>query len=123
MSKKKVFGEEGDLFVVNNYEDNYAGIITLAQATAQSDNSVYAQLGIDLGTRRVARLARRMGIRTPISTNRAMTLGGLEQGRDPARDGLRVLDSGQPRHAHVRHARRLRARACRPRAGRAPARR
>jgi penicillin-binding protein 1A len=82
-SRKKVFGKQGDLFVVNNYEDRYSGITTLAAATAQSDNSVYAGLGIDLGIRRVARLARRMGIRTPVSTNRAMTLGGLEQGVTP----------------------------------------
>jgi penicillin-binding protein 1A len=82
-SKKKVFGEKGDFFVVNNYEDQYSGVTTLAHATARSDNSVYAELGLQLGTRKVARLARRMGIRTPVSTNRAMTLGGLEEGVTP----------------------------------------
>jgi penicillin-binding protein 1A len=102
-SRQKVFnvpGSRGERFVVNNYEDNYAGITTLAGATTTSDNSVYAELGIDLGTRRIARLAKRMGVRTPVSTNRAMTLGGLEQGLTPlelafaysviANDGRRV---------------------------------
>ena len=55
-------------FVVNNYENAYPGITTLAHATHASDNTVYAQVGIQVGTRRIARLSRRMGIRTPVST-------------------------------------------------------
>ena len=73
----------GSDFVVNNYEDSYAGIASLRSATATSDNSVYAELGLQVGTKRIARLARRMGVRTPVSTNKAMTLGGLEQGLTP----------------------------------------
>jgi penicillin-binding protein 1A len=41
---------------------------------------VFAELGIELGTPKVAKMARRLGIRTPISTNYAMTLGGLKEG-------------------------------------------
>ncbi|MBJ7332663.1 MAG: transglycosylase domain-containing protein, partial [Solirubrobacteraceae bacterium] len=67
-------------FVVNNYEGNYAGSQTLAGATTFSDNSVYAAVGIDVGVSKVAKLAKRMGIRTPVSKNYAMTLGGLKQG-------------------------------------------
>ncbi|MDP9385652.1 MAG: transglycosylase domain-containing protein, partial [Actinomycetota bacterium] len=70
-------------FEVNNYEDAYAGATTLARATTTSDNSVYAQVGIKVGTRDVARLARKLGIRTPVSTNYAMTLGGLREGVTP----------------------------------------
>ena len=44
---------------------------------------MYAELGLQVGTKRIARLARRMGVRTPVSTNKAMTLGGLEQGLTP----------------------------------------
>ncbi len=72
-----------DTFVVNNYEDVYGGQRTLAEATTTSDNAVYAQVGIRTGIPRVARLARRMGVRTPISRNYAMILGGLEQGVTP----------------------------------------
>ena len=79
-SKKKVLGSD---FVVNNYEDSYAGTASLRSATATSDNSVYAELGLKVGTKRIARLAQRMGVRTPVSTNKAMTLGGLEQGLTP----------------------------------------
>ncbi len=70
-------------FVVNNYDDNYSGVTTLANATAFSDNSVFAQLGLQVGTKRVARLARRMGVRSPVSSNYAMTLGGLSRGISP----------------------------------------
>jgi penicillin-binding protein 1A len=72
-----------EIFTVNNYEGAYSGITTLARATTFSDNSVFAQVGIKVGTRRVARLAERMGIRTNVSHNYAMTLGGLKEGVTP----------------------------------------
>ena len=70
-------------FEVNNFESTYVGQRTLANALTYSDNAVYAAVGIKVGTKRVARLAQRMGIRTPISTNLAMTLGGLREGVTP----------------------------------------
>jgi penicillin-binding protein 1A len=72
-----------EAFEVNNYEDAYAGVRTLRSATTFSDNAVFAQVGIKVGTRKVANLARRMGIRTPVSHNLAMTLGGLSEGVTP----------------------------------------
>ena len=72
-----------EIFTVNNYEGNYSGITTLARATTFSDNSVFAQVGIKIGTRKIARLAERMGIRTNVSSNWAMTLGGLKEGVTP----------------------------------------
>jgi penicillin-binding protein 1A len=70
-------------FPVNNFESSYAGVRSLGQALTYSDNSVYAAAGIKVGTKKVARLARRMGIRTPVSHNLAMTLGGLKEGVTP----------------------------------------
>jgi penicillin-binding protein 1A len=74
-------------FIVHNFGNNYSGVISLAGATAVSDNSVYARLGINglgpHGTSRIARLARRTGIRSPISSNYAMILGGLKVGVSP----------------------------------------
>jgi penicillin-binding protein 1A len=70
-------------FTVNNYENAYAGVSSLGRALTYSDNAVFAQVGIKVGTRRVARLAERMGIRTRVSTNYAMTLGGLKEGVTP----------------------------------------
>ena len=84
-SKKQVFNVPGssEKFTVNNYEDNYSGISTLERATTFSDNSVYAQVGIKTGTKKIAKTASRMGIRTPVSSNYAITLGGLKEGVTP----------------------------------------
>jgi penicillin-binding protein 1A len=70
-------------FVVHNDEGAYTGSNTLTGATAYSDNSIYAEVGLKVGTRRIARLAHQMGITTPISTNPAMTIGGLNVGVTP----------------------------------------
>jgi penicillin-binding protein 1A len=94
-------GEKGpELFDVSNYEDSYLGAASLWSATATSDNSVFAELGMTVKPKRVARLAQRMGIRTKVSTNPAMLLGGLSEGVTPlemayaystiANDGVRV---------------------------------
>jgi penicillin-binding protein 1A len=93
----------GEKFYVHNDEDAYAGSRSLLEATTWSDNSVYAEVGLDVGTANIARTAHRMGIRTPISTNPAMTIGGLKTGVTPidmahayetlAEDGRRVDSS------------------------------
>jgi len=70
-------------FVVNNFEGTYAGTRSLGQALTFSDNSVFAAAGIHYGTKKIAKLAQRMGIRTPVSHNLAMTLGGLKEGVSP----------------------------------------
>jgi penicillin-binding protein 1A len=72
-----------EVFTVNNYEGAYSGQATLAHAITFSDNSVFAQVGIKVGTRPIADLAERMGIRTKVSHNYAMTLGGLKRGVTP----------------------------------------
>jgi penicillin-binding protein 1A len=87
-------------FVVHNYNDSYLGSASIATATTYSDNSVYAELGLQVGTDNIAKTAHDMGIETQISTNPAMILGGLEQGVTPldmahafqtlAHDGQRV---------------------------------
>jgi penicillin-binding protein 1A len=84
-SREKAIPVSGgkDVFTVRNYNDAYAGTQTLSGATTTSDNSVYAEVGVRVGTRKIARVARRLGIRTPISTNYAMVLGGLRQGVTP----------------------------------------
>ena len=83
VTRSKADGKCRERFVVNNFEDVYTGPRTLANALTYSDNSVYAAAGIEVGTKKVARLAERMGIRTPVSSNLAMTLGGLKQGVTP----------------------------------------
>jgi len=72
-----------EYFVVRNYGNAYYGSNTLAGATTVSDNSIFAEVGVKVGTRKIARVARRLGIRTPISTNYSMILGGLRDGVTP----------------------------------------
>jgi penicillin-binding protein 1A len=79
-----VHGPNGvEKFVVHNDEGSYTGSNTLTGATAYSDNSIYAEVGLKVSTPRIARVAHRMGITTPISTNPAMTIGGLNVGVTP----------------------------------------
>jgi penicillin-binding protein 1A len=103
-------GEKGpELFKVANYEDSYLGTASLWSATATSDNSVFAELGMQVKPKRVARIARRMGIRTDLSTNPAMLLGGLKEGVTPlemayaystlANEGVKVSGDLAPNQA------------------------
>ncbi len=86
---KTIEGPRGP-FKVENYEDRYSGAASLATATTVSDNSVYAEVGYKLvGTKAIARTAERMGIRTRVSRNPAMILGGLRVGLTP----LELADS------------------------------
>jgi penicillin-binding protein 1A len=86
-SKEKIFHYHGphgvEKFVVHNDEGAYTGSNSLTGAIAYSDNSIFAEVGLRVGTSRIASLARRMGITTPVSTNAAMTIGGLTIGVTP----------------------------------------
>ncbi len=128
-SRKRVFQVPGgsDKFTVNNFENSYSGTNTLAGALTASDNSIFAAVGLQVGTKRIARLVRQMGIRTPVSSNPAMTLGGLKQGVTPldmahayetfADNGLRVYGSlGASKQGPVG----IRAVSTLPRPGRTP---
>jgi penicillin-binding protein 1A len=86
-SKEKTFYVHGphgvEKFVVHNDEGAYTGENSLTGAIAYSDNSIFAEVGLKVGTTHIADLAHRMGITTPISTNPAMTIGGLSIGVTP----------------------------------------
>jgi penicillin-binding protein 1A len=60
---------------VATYSHTYSGPIDLEQATWQSDNTVYAQLAMDLGPDKIASVARRMGITSPIPALPSIVLG------------------------------------------------
>jgi len=86
------FGKHGqETFVVHNDEDSYLGSCSIVCATTYSDNSIYAQLGleglkgrtVEDRTRSIASTIHKAGYRDPISTNPAMVLGGLKDGVTP----------------------------------------
>ncbi len=68
---------------VQTYSDSYAGSVNLHQATLASDNTVYAQLALDLGPDSIADTAKDMGIETELDGLPAETLGGLRLGVSP----------------------------------------
>jgi penicillin-binding protein 1A len=86
------FGKHGqETYVVHNDEDSYLGSCDIVCATTYSDNSIYAQLGleglkgktIEDRTRSIAGTIHKMGYDDPISTNPGMVLGGLTLGVTP----------------------------------------
>ncbi len=58
-----------------NYDGRYAGPLTLRRALMRSANAATVRLGESVGERRVAALARRAGIRSPLDPVPALALG------------------------------------------------
>ncbi|HEX2234134.1 MAG TPA: transglycosylase domain-containing protein [Thermoleophilaceae bacterium] len=68
---------------VKTYGNTYGGTMTLHRATLSSDNTVYAQLILDLGPKEVCETAKLMGITTKLDCLPAEGLGGLRLGVSP----------------------------------------
>lgn len=66
--------EFGD-WKVSNFSNGQFGNIDLVEATAQSVNTVYAQLNLQIGPEKTAEVAERAGLPAPVDTNRANVLG------------------------------------------------
>lgn len=63
-------------WIVHTYSNSYVGTISVANATLQSDNTVYAQLTLDTGPQNVADMAYKLGIRqSKLDVVPAMGLG------------------------------------------------
>src|SRR6266536_298629 len=60
---------------VQTYDHTYAGSISVTSATLRSDNTVYAQLTLDVGPDKVAEMAHRLGITSHLDVVPAMGLG------------------------------------------------
>jgi penicillin-binding protein 1A len=60
---------------VSTYSHTYSGTISVQQATLQSDNTVYAQLTLDVGPENVAAMAHRLGVRSPLQPVPSIGLG------------------------------------------------
>jgi penicillin-binding protein 1A len=56
---------------VSTYDHSYAGTISVTSATLRSDNSVYAQLTLDVGPDKVAEMAHRLGVESPLDDHGA----------------------------------------------------
>ena len=63
--------DDGSWWCVHTYANDYYGWSSIRSATIRSDNSVYAQLTLDVTAERVADAARRMGVRSSLDVRGA----------------------------------------------------
>jgi penicillin-binding protein 1A len=88
---------------VHTADEGYQGTINLQQATVTSDNTVFAQLDLDVGPKAVAQTAKSMGITTKLDGIPAEGIGGLRLGVSPLEltDAYATLASGGIHHNPV----------------------
>jgi penicillin-binding protein 1A len=72
----------GGTWTVNNAEPG-GGVMSLANATWDSVNVVFAQLDLDVGPEAVTETAKQMGIESPLESVPAEAIGGLSIGVTP----------------------------------------
>jgi penicillin-binding protein 1A len=86
-------------WTVNNAEPG-GGTMSIAQATTDSVNVVFAQLDLDVGPENVTQTAHEMGIEAPLESVPAEGIGGLAVGVTPLEqaDGYATLASGGIHH-------------------------
>jgi penicillin-binding protein 1A len=68
---------------VHTADEGYQGTINLQQATVASDNTVFAQLDLDVGPKSVAETAKSLGIESELDGIPAEGIGGLRVGVSP----------------------------------------
>ena len=60
---------------VTTFEHTYAGVESVASATLQSDNTVYARLSLDVGPQNIVDMAHKLGVQTPLAAVPSIALG------------------------------------------------
>lgn len=90
-------------WTVSTADEGYQGTVNLQQATVTSDNTVFAQLDLDVGPKSVAQTAKSMGITTQLDGIPAEGIGGLRLGVTPLEltDAYATLASGGVHHDPV----------------------
>jgi penicillin-binding protein 1A len=74
---------QDEYYVINNYDFVERGEISIYEAMAESDNTVFVQLAADVGLERVITTAKGLGITTPIEPYPSTAIGGLGAGVSP----------------------------------------
>jgi penicillin-binding protein 1A len=72
-----------EYYVINNYDFVERGEISVREAMAESDNTVFVQFAADVGLEKVVRTARALGITSPIEPYPSTAIGGLGTGVSP----------------------------------------
>jgi membrane peptidoglycan carboxypeptidase len=77
------FRFQDEHYSISNYDSVERGEITIAEAMAESDNTVFVQLAADLGYENVVDTAKALGITSPIDPYPSTAIGGLGVGVSP----------------------------------------
>jgi penicillin-binding protein 1A len=98
-SPKTLALPDGGTWTVNNAEPGQ-GTMSLATATWNSVNVVFAQLDLDVGPENVTKTAHEMGIKAPLESVPAEAIGGLRVGVTPLEmaDAYATLADGGIHH-------------------------
>src|SRR4051812_3406516 len=90
-------------YEVETYGKTYGGRMNLLKATLTSDNTVYAQLGAEVGPQAVRKAAYDLGITSKLEALPAESLGGLKYGVSPLEmaNAYATVADGGVRHQPV----------------------
>jgi penicillin-binding protein 1A len=72
-----------EYYAIENYDSVERGEISVYEAMAESDNTVFVQLALDVGLENVVRTARDLGIDSPLDPYPSTAIGGLGVGVSP----------------------------------------
>lgn len=87
----------GKVWSPKNYDGGYAGLLPMRTAFAKSLNTVAVRLAMDVGADEIARVARAMGVRSPLRADLTLALGSSEiSPLDQALGYATIARMGQP---------------------------
>ena len=76
-------GKNAEPYEVDNYDFIHRGAITLEKAMADSDNTVFVQLALDIGLQKVVEMANALGVDSEVDAYPSTAIGGLRVGVTP----------------------------------------
>ena len=83
ISRGLTFDFEDEYYEIHNYDYIERGQISVADAMAESDNTVFVQLAADVGLDDVVETAQDLGITSPVDPYPSTAIGGLGTGVSP----------------------------------------
>ena len=83
ISQDLTFDFEDEYYEIHNYDYVERGEISVSEAMAESDNTVFVQLAADVGLDNVVESAEDLGITTPVDPYPSTAIGGLGSGVSP----------------------------------------
>lgn len=95
---QKLAGWDSPSKMVGNFGNESFGKIDLVEATAQSVNTVYAQLNLQIGPEKTAAAAKAAGVVTPVESNPANVLGTTSVHPLEMATAYATIASGGTRH-------------------------